>query len=135
MSSEQYLKGKNVWNVCEYDDNKLICARWDHANVYQIERASADKAKKGKVIEIVDEDQTNKNITDLVPLPAYDPVDFPFFIKRGVKRICLIDVLNKKTYSLYEDTNNKWGYKKVSLVDRGEGRFNLLYIVNEDRGK
>ena len=27
--------------------------------------------------------------------------------------------------------NNKWGYNKVSLVDRGEGRFNMLFIVNE----
>jgi len=32
---------------------------------------------------------------------------------------------------MYEDANNKWGYNKVTVVDRGEGRFNLLFIVNE----
>ena len=90
---------------------------------------------KRKPMEISDDDPTNKNVTDLVPLPSYDPVDFPFFIKRGLKRICLVDILNKKTYSLYDDVNNKWGYNKVSLIDRGEGRFNLLYIVKEGQGK
>ena len=62
---------------------------------------------KRKPMEISDDDPTNKNVTDLVPLPSYDPVDFPFFIKRGLKRICLVDILNKKTYSLYDDVNNK----------------------------
>ena len=70
-----------------------------------------------------------------MPLPAYDPIEFPFFIKRGSRRISIIDMLNKRNYPMYEDTNNKWGYNKVSLVDRGEGRFNLLFIVNEGRDK
>ena len=47
----------------------------------------------------------------------------------------LVDMLNRRNYPMYEDPNNKWGYNKVSMVDRGEGRFNLLFIVNEGRDK
>ena len=82
-----------------------------------IDRTNKESLKK--IVEIKDPDTTNKNITDLRPLPAYDPVEFPFFIKRGVKRVSIIDVVNKRTYSLYEDTNNKWGYSKVSMIDKG----------------
>ena len=126
---EHFLKGKNIWNICEYDDNKLVCTRWDMPHLYLFDRSDPQSLKKQ--VEIKDLNSGNKNITDLVPLPAYDPVEFPFFIKRGAKQVSLIDMLNKKSYPLYEDTNNKWGYNKVSMIDRGEGRFNLLYIVSE----
>ena len=88
-----------------------------------------------RTIELRDPDPTNKNITDLVPLPTYDPTEFPFFIKRGLKRVTIVDLHNMRHYTLYEDDNNKWGYNKVSLVDRGEGRFNLLYVVAEGTNK
>lgn len=130
---EHYLKGKNIWNICEYDDNKIICSRWDSSSVYMLDRADPQSLKRP--IEIRDADSANKNITDLVPLPAYDPVEFPFFIKRGLRRVEIVDVLNKRSYPMYEDNNNKWGYNKVSLVDRQEGRFNMLYISHEGNNK
>ena len=71
----------------------------------------------------------------MVPLPAYDPIEFPFFIKRGLKRVTLIDILNKRSYTMYEDLNNKWGYNKVSLIDRGEGRFNLIFMTGEGQNR
>ena len=128
-SHEHYLQDKKIWNICEYDDNKLICARWDSPNLYLLDRTDPQSLKRP--FEIKDTDASNKNITDLVPLPAYDPIEFPFFIKRGLKRIEIVDVSNKRCYSMYEDANNKWGYNKVSIVDRGEGRFNILYVANE----
>ena len=132
-SHEHYMKGKNIWNLCEFDDNKLICTAWDRANLYILDRT--DPQSLLKTTEIKDLDPSNKNITDLVPLPAYDPVEFPFFVKRGLKRIEIVDVLNRRCYKMYDDVNNKWGYNKVSVVDRGEGRFNLLYVVNEGQNK
>ena len=45
-----------------------------------------------KPVEIKDPDATNKNITDLVPLPSYDPVEFPFMIKRGLKKISIVPI-------------------------------------------
>jgi len=58
-------------------------------------------------------------------------MECPFFVARGSKRVSLLDVRNRRTYTLYEDDNNKWGYNKVSIMDRGQGRFNLLYVANE----
>lgn len=131
--TEHFLKGRNIWNIKEYDDNKLICTRWDQPHLYMLDRTNPLSLKRTN--EIRDPDSSNKNITDLTPLPAYDPIEYPFFIKRGLKRITLVDVLNKQNYTMYEDVNNKWGYDKVSMVDRGEGRFNLLFIVNEGKNK
>ena len=132
-SADHYMKGKSIWNISEFDDNKLVCTRWDQPHVYILDRNDPQSLKR--TIEIKDPDSANKNITDLLPLPAYDPVEFPFYIKRGLKRLTLVDVLNKRNYTMYEDVNNKWGYNKVSMVDRGEGRFNLLHIVNEGKNK
>ena len=91
-SHEHYLKGKNIWNICEYDDNKLICTRWDHPSMYLLDRTNPSSLKRPP--EIRDPDTSNKNITDLVPLPSYDPVEFPFMIKRGLKKISLVDISN-----------------------------------------
>jgi len=37
-SHEHYLKDKNIWNISEYDDNKLICSRWDQPHLYLLDR-------------------------------------------------------------------------------------------------
>ena len=37
-SSEHYMKGKNIWNICEYDDNKLICTQWNQPHLYLLDR-------------------------------------------------------------------------------------------------
>ena len=128
-SYEHYLKDQNIWNVCEYDDNKVICTRWDKAGYFLLDRNDPQSMKKP--IEIKDPDSENKNCTDLVPMPTYDPQECPFFITRGQRKVSLLDVKHKKIYTLYEDDNNKWGYNKVSIMDRGQGRFNLLYVSNE----
>ena len=127
------MKGKAIWNIAEFDDNKLICTRWDLPHVYILDRNDPQSMKR--TVEIKDLDSSNKNITDLVPLPAYDPTEFPFFIKRGLKKVQLVDVVNRQNYTLYEDVNNKWGYNKICTIDRQEGRFQLLHISNEGKNK
>ena len=130
-SSEHYLKDRNIWNVVEYDDNKLACTRWDVGSVFLIDRNDPQSLKKP--IEIVDPDKNNKNVTDLIPLPTYDPQECPFFIKRGHHKIGLVDIKTRNHYVLFEDYNNKWGYNKASIVDRSDGRFNLLFVSNEGK--
>ena len=34
---------------------------------------------------------------------------------------------------LYQETNNSWNYNKVAVVDKGYGRFQLLFIVAESK--
>ena len=130
-TTEHYMKDRNIWNVVEVDDNKCACTRWDNGNVYLIDRNDPKSIKKP--VEIVDPDKNNKNTTDLIPLPNYDPQECPFLVKRGNHKVCLVDVKTRLHYVLFEDYNNKWGYNKTSVIDRGEGRFNILYVSNEGK--
>lgn len=34
-------------------------------------------------------------------------------------------------YVLYEDENSSWGYNKVAILDYGEDKFELIYVVSE----
>jgi hypothetical protein len=36
---------------------------------------------------------------------------------------------------MYTDDNSKLGYNKVSIVDKGSGRFDLLFVVQEGKDK
>jgi len=88
-----------------------------------------------KPVVILDKNNQNNHITDLVPLPGYHPIKCPFFVKRGMKQLSLVDVRHKVEYKMYDDENCKLGYNKVSIVDRGSGRFDLLFVVNEGNAK
>jgi hypothetical protein len=78
---EHYLKSLNIWNVQEYDTNKLAVTCWTDANIYLIDRNNSKSLVKPDVI--VDSDKKNINSTDLLPLPNYHPQENPFFIKRS----------------------------------------------------
>ena len=82
---------------------------------------------------ISDEDKKNINCTDLFPLPNYHPFESPFFIKRGKNSIQILDMRARRAYMLYQEPNNIWGYNKVTAVDRGHGRFQLLFVVAEGK--
>jgi hypothetical protein len=72
---------------------------------------------------IVDNDKKNINSTDLLPLPNYHPQENPFFIKRSKNSVQLVDIRRKKSYMLFKEANNTWGYNKVAIVDKLYGRF------------
>ena len=82
-------------------------------------------------VEILDPDRNNNHITDLLPLPTYHPHECPFIIKRGATKLTIVDIHNKQNFVMYEDDNNRWGYCKVSISSKGDGRFKLLFVVNE----
>jgi hypothetical protein len=115
--------------VREYDENKIVATTWNDASVYCINRNDAASMKKPIIIP--DPDKKNNHPTDLWPLPSYDPQSLPFFVKRGMNAVSLVDVRNHIQYVLYEDKNTKWGYNKLSVVDRQHGRFDLVYVSNE----
>lgn len=121
------MKEMNVWNIREYDTNKLIATCWKTSHCYLIDRN--DSKSLMKPVVIMDRNKENNHITDLIALPGYHPVKLPFFIKRGIKAVSLIDVKNLVEYVMYTDDNSKLGYNKVSLVDKGSGRFDLLFVV------
>ena len=50
-TDECYLEDKNVWNVQEYDHNKLICTTWITPHTYLIDRNDAKSIKKPLMIQ------------------------------------------------------------------------------------
>jgi len=133
QTQEHYLKEMNVWNIREYDTNKLITSCWKTSNCYLIDRNDSKSLQKPVII--IDKDKDNNHITDLIALPGYHPVKCPFFVKRGMKAISLVDVKNNAEYILYKELNTKLGYNKISLIDKGLGKFELLFVVAEDKEK
>jgi hypothetical protein len=67
---------------------------------------------------ITDPDKKNNHPTDLYALPGFHPQQLPFFVKRGNKSVTLVDVVSHIQYVLFVDANTKWGYNKLSIVDR-----------------
>ncbi len=123
----------NVWNIREYDTNKLIATCWKTSNCYLIDRNDTKSLQKPVVI--TDKNKENNHITDLVALPGYHPVKCPFFVKRGMKAVSLVDVKNQVEYVMYSELNTKLGYNKVSVIDRGSGKFELLFVAAEDKNR
>jgi hypothetical protein len=77
------LKDMNVWNVCEFDKNKLICVTWKTPHTYLIDRNDTNSIKKPLVI--YDKNSKNKHATDLWLLPNYNYHKCPFVLKRAMK--------------------------------------------------
>jgi len=58
----------------------------------------------------------NALCTDLVPLPGYHPVTFPYFISKTMRSINLVDFREMKIHILVETTDmpvDCFGYKKM----------------------
>ena len=68
-TDECYLPDKNIWNVREYDNNKLICTCWVTPHTYFIDRNDTKSMKKPTVIE--EKNSKNNHATDLWLLPGY----------------------------------------------------------------
>ena len=130
-TDEIYLKDKNVWNIREYDTNKLVCTTWTSQHVYLVDRNDTSTLKKPVVIEELR--SRNNHVTDLWLVPGYSYDKCPFILKRAMKSLTLIDVKNLDQYLLYDDENTEWGYNKVALVDRGNERFDLLFVCEDHK--
>jgi len=128
-TGEKYLEDGNIWNVVEYDVNKIACTMWNEPHIYTIDR-NLSKSKR-KPEEIKDKDKDNDHITDLITIPSYHPQACPFLIKRGATKLELIDIRHRESYILYDDDNNRFGYNKVAMTDRGNKRFQILFVANE----
>ena len=117
-----------MWNVREYDNNKLICSCWTTPHIYLVDRNDTESRKKPKIIE--ERDSNNNHATDLWLIAGYSFHKCPFVVKRAAMKVSLIDVRNLKEYVMFKDENTEWGYNKLSVVDRGNDRFELVFATN-----
>lgn len=89
-TDEVYLVDKNVWNIKEYDTNKLICSSWVLPHLYLIDRNDSLTLKKP--IVIVESNYRNNKATDLLLIPGYDYHKNPYILKRAMKSLTLINM-------------------------------------------
>lgn len=90
-TDEHYLRDKNVWNVREYDTNKLVCTSWVTPHTYLIDRNDSLATKRPTAV-IEEKNSKNNNATDLWPLPGYSFAKCPYMLKRSNRCLTLIDV-------------------------------------------
>ena len=72
--------------------------------------------------------------TDLVPLPGYHPVSFPFFVSKTMRSINLIDFREMKVHILVETKDmpvDCFAYKKLCFGQTSDGRLKLIYVTSD----
>lgn len=100
-TDEIYLCDKNIWNVKEFDTNKLICTSWITPHTYIIDRNDSKSLKNPKIM--YEKNSKNNHATDLWLVPGYSFAKCPYIIKRSAKQITIIDVKYQLEYLMYED--------------------------------
>ena len=61
----------------------------------------------------------NNLCTDLVPMPDYHPISYPFYLSKSLRSIKLINFRTQKVYTLIETADmptDCYGYKKLTLA-------------------
>ena len=96
----------------------IACTHWNSQHLFLLDLNPPENAenKANQPVILKDDDKNNDHATDLLPLPRYDPETLPLMIKRGQSQVMLVDVINKRNYTLFHDENNKWGYHKIALA-------------------
>ena len=77
----------------------------------------------------------NNLCTDLVPLPGYHPVTFPYFFAKTLRSISLLDFNTRQVHTLLETKDmptDCYGYKKLCLSTTPDGRLKLIYVTSEN---
>ena len=76
----------------------------------------------------------NALCTDLVPLPGYHPVSFPFYISKTMRSLNLIDFKEMKVYLLVETRDmpiDCFAYKKMCVSSTNDGRIKVLFVTSD----
>ena len=72
--------------------------------------------------------------TDLVPLPGYHPVSFPYFIAKTMRSLNLIDFREQKVHVLCETRDipvDCYSYKKMCLTTSIDGRLKVIFVTSD----
>ena len=92
------LDGRDVTEVSEYSHDKFVIGLWNENDFLLIDRNRMNSPPE-KLIEPL---WCNNLCTDLVPMPGYHPLKFPFYLSKTLRSISIIDFMKKKVYTLLE---------------------------------
>ena len=79
----------------------------------------------------------NNLCTDLVPLPGYHPMNFPYYFAKTLRSISLIDFRAMSVSTLLQTQDmpsDCYGYKKMCLTSSRDGRLSLVFVTASPDG-
>ena len=125
------LMEADVTEVSEFQIDKYCVASWHSNDLLIIDRKDPTAAPT-----ILREPLWCNNLcTDLVPMPDYHPVLYPFYISKSLRSIKLINFQQMKVYTLLETADmptDCYGYKKLTLAKTQDGRLKIVFVTNEN---
>lgn len=125
------LKEADVTEISEYAIDKYVVASWHSNDLLLLDRTDPTAAP-GILREPL---WCNNLCTDLVPMPDYHPVLYPFYISKSLRSIKLINFHQMKVYTLLETADmptDCYGYKKLTLAKTQDGRLKIVFVTNEN---
>jgi len=132
VNQQALLPECDVTEVSEFAIDKFVVASW-HSNDYLI----IDRNDPSAAPKVLREPLWCNNLcTDLVPMPDYHPVYFPFYISKSLRSIKLINFRQMKVFTLVETTDmppDCYGYKKLTLAKTQDGRLKIVFVTNENQ--
>jgi len=124
------LKDKDVTEVSEFQSDMFIVGLWNENDFIIVDRGNPTKPPRFLKQPL----WCNNLCTDLVPLPGYHPVNFPYFFAKTLRSISLIDFKQFKVHTLLQTQDmppDCYGYKKMALTSSRDGRLSLVYVTSE----
>lgn len=121
----------DVTEISEFAVDKYCVASWQSNDLLILDRNNPrEKA------EILREPLWCNNLcTDLVPMPDYHPLLYPFYISKSLRSIKLINFKSMKVFTLLETADmptDCYGYKKMTLAKTSDGRLKVIFVTNEN---
>lgn len=117
--------------LSEFAIDKYCVASWQNNDLLIL-----DRNKPRDKPEILREPLWCNNLcTDLVPMPDYHPLLFPFYISKSLRSIKLINFKTMKVFTLLETADmptDCYGYKKMTLAKTSDGRLKIIFVTNEN---
>lgn len=122
----------DVTELSEFAVDRFVVASWHSNDLLIVDRNSPT----GKPDILREPLWCNNLCTDLVPMPDYHPVCYPFYISKSLRSIKLINFRQMKVYTLLETADmptDCYGYKKLTLAKTQDGRLKIVFVTNENQ--
>ena len=126
------MEGKDVTEVSEFSHDRFVIGLWNENDFLIIDRNRMGQQPE-KLVEPL---WCNNLCTDMVPIPGYHPLTFPFYLSKTLRSISIIDFRAKKVYTLLETQDmptDCYGYKKMTLATTTDGRLKLIFVTAENQ--
>jgi hypothetical protein len=98
VTSIPCLPGRDITELSEYAIDQFVVAAWHSNDLILVDR----KAPSDDSQSLREPLWCNNLCTDLVPLPGYNPENFPFYLSKSLRSIKLINFKTKKVHTLLE---------------------------------